>query len=72
MTTASISDLPGCKACNGTAAQTGAAVTVTNASCNGTVAAGGKASFGFLGSWHAADSTPSAFTLNGVACGNVS
>jgi hypothetical protein len=29
-------------------------------------------SFGFPGSWRTTDSTPSAFSLDGVACGPVS
>jgi len=57
------------QAWNGTAAQDGAAVTVTNASWNGAVAVSGTASFGFLGSWNGVNSVPDAFTLNGVACG---
>ncbi|MFI7546752.1 endo-1,4-beta-xylanase [Actinoplanes sp. NPDC049599] len=56
------------QAWNGTAAQTGAAVTVTNASWNGTVAPGGTVSFGFLASWTGANRAPTAFALNGVSC----
>jgi endo-1,4-beta-xylanase len=53
---------------NGTATQTGTAVTVTNASWNGTVAPGGTASFGFLAAWTGASRAPAAFALNGVSC----
>ena len=56
------------QAWNGTAAQTGTAVTVTNASWNGAVAPGGTASFGFLASWTGTNSAPTGFDLNGVAC----
>jgi endo-1,4-beta-xylanase len=57
------------QAWNGTATQTGAAVTVTNASWNGSVAAGGTVSFGFLGSSTGPNRPPSTFALNGVSCG---
>ncbi|WP_174505148.1 cellulose-binding domain-containing protein, partial [Streptacidiphilus carbonis] len=53
---------------NGSFSQTGSAVTVTNTSYNGTIAAGGSASFGFNGSWTTADDPPTAATLNGTAC----
>ena len=53
----------------GTFSQTGSAVTVTNAAYNATIAAGGTASFGFLGTLPAtANNKPTAFTLNGAAC----
>ncbi|MEV0755676.1 glycoside hydrolase family 44 protein [Streptosporangium sp. NPDC050280] len=55
---------------NGTHAQNGAAVTVTNTSWNGTLAAGGgSAEFGFLSSLTGtANDRPTAFTLNGTPC----
>ncbi|MFD5831163.1 cellulose binding domain-containing protein [Lentzea sp. NPDC060358] len=53
---------------NGSAAQSGAQVSVTNASWNGAIATGGTASFGFNATSGAASAVPSAFTLNGVAC----
>jgi endo-1,4-beta-xylanase len=53
---------------NGSVAQSGAAVTVTNTSWNGSIAAGGSQSFGFLGSWTGSNPAPAAFTLNGAAC----
>ncbi|WP_274523058.1 cellulose binding domain-containing protein [Saccharothrix sp. ALI-22-I] len=46
----------------------GPAVNVRNAFWNGTIAPGGAVSFGFIGSWTSANSKPTAFTLNGVAC----
>jgi endo-1,4-beta-xylanase len=52
----------------GTPTQSGAAVTVSNAAWNGTVAAGGSTSFGFLGSWTGSNPVPAAFSLNGTAC----
>ncbi len=54
---------------NGTFTQSGALVTVTNASWNGTLAAnGGSAEVGFNGSWSGSNPKPTAFTLNGAAC----
>jgi hypothetical protein len=43
-------------------------VTVTNASYNGTIAAGGSTSIGFQGTWTSSDAAPTAFTLNGGNC----
>jgi poly(hydroxyalkanoate) depolymerase family esterase len=48
--------------------QSGSNVTATNLSYNGTIAPGGSANFGFNGSWSGSNSTPTAFTLNGVSC----
>ena len=56
------------QAWNATATQSGAAVTVTSMSYNGSLATGGSASFGFNGTWGAANPVPTAFTLNGTAC----
>jgi hypothetical protein len=56
------------QAWNATVVQSGAAVTATNASYNGTLATGGSASFGFNGSWTGANGVPTAFRLNNVAC----
>jgi poly(hydroxyalkanoate) depolymerase family esterase len=54
---------------NGTATQSGENVTITNASYNGTVAAGGgSTSAGFQGTWTSSDATPASFTLNGATC----
>jgi cellulase/cellobiase CelA1 len=53
---------------NGSAAQSGQAVTISNASYNGSIAAGGNTSVGFQGTWAASDAAPTAFTLNGTAC----
>ena len=56
---------------NGTFSQSGSAVTVTNASYNGTIAAGTTISSqpGFNGTWNnATNAKPTTFTLNGVAC----
>jgi endo-1,4-beta-xylanase len=52
----------------GVHAQDGVAVSVRNASWNGTIAPGGSVWFGFIGSWTGANTKPTAFTLNGVAC----
>jgi mannan endo-1,4-beta-mannosidase len=53
---------------NSSFTQSAAAVTVTNASWNGTLAPAGTASFGFLANWSGANHVPAAFTLNGTAC----
>jgi hypothetical protein len=53
---------------NASTTQSGATVTATNASYNGTIAPGGATSFGFQGTWNSNDSSPTAFTLNGTAC----
>jgi hypothetical protein len=52
----------------GSNSQSGEAVTLTNASYNGAIAAGGNTSIGFQGTWTASDAVPTAFTLNGAAC----
>ncbi len=54
---------------DGTLTQSGETVTATNASYNGSISPGGNASFGFQGTWTANDSPPTAFTVNGAACG---
>jgi cellulase/cellobiase CelA1 len=51
-----------------TVSQSGAAVTATNMSYNATIAPGASVSFGFQGTWHASDASPTAFTLNGGPC----
>jgi O-glycosyl hydrolase len=53
---------------NGTASQSGANVTITNASYNGTIAPNTSTSVGFQGTWATSDATPTAFTLNGATC----
>ncbi|MFC4109230.1 cellulose binding domain-containing protein [Micromonospora zhanjiangensis] len=53
---------------NGSVAQSGSQVTVTNAAYNGTVATGGTVSFGFNGTWTGSNPKPASFTLNGVLC----
>jgi hypothetical protein len=54
---------------NATWAQSGAHVTATNASWNGSVPTGGTvSSIGFLGSFTGANPQPAAFSVNGVAC----
>jgi Glycosyl hydrolase family 12/Cellulose binding domain len=51
-----------------TVSQSGAAVTATNLSYNGTLAPGANTSFGFQGTWSGSNPTPTAFTLNGTTC----
>jgi hypothetical protein len=53
---------------NGGFSQTGENATLTNASYNGAIAAGGSVSVGFQGTWTSNDTNPTAFTLNGAAC----
>ncbi|WP_444950480.1 glycoside hydrolase family 9 protein [Micromonospora ureilytica] len=48
--------------------QSGAAVTATNLSYNGTVAPGASVSFGFNGAHSGTNPKPTAFTLNNSAC----
>ena len=50
-----------------TTSQSGTAVTATNASYNGTVASGGKVSFGFQGTWTSSNPVPTSFTVNGTS-----
>ncbi len=53
---------------NGSASQSGEAVTITNASYNGSIPAGGNTSLGFQGTWTSSDATPASYTLNGTPC----
>jgi hypothetical protein len=55
---------------NGNATQSGANVTVTNESYNGSIPAGGSYSgVGFNGTWNGVtNSVPTSISLNGVAC----
>ncbi|MGA2889693.1 MAG: cellulase family glycosylhydrolase [Terracidiphilus sp.] len=55
---------------NGAETQSGANVTVTNLSYNGTIAAGGSyTGMGFNGAWNSVtNAIPTAFSLNGTAC----
>ena len=50
--------------------QSGANVTVTNESYNGSIAAGGSyTGVGFNGTWNGTtNAVPTAFSLNGTAC----
>ncbi|MGV9574900.1 cellulose binding domain-containing protein, partial [Streptomyces nigra] len=49
-------------------AQNGPRVTATAADYNKSVAAGGKLTFGFLGSWRGANSPAYDLTLDGRTC----
>ena len=53
---------------NGTASQSGENVTITNASYNAAIAAGGSTSAGFQGTWTSSDAAPASFTVNGATC----
>jgi non-reducing end alpha-L-arabinofuranosidase len=59
---------------NGSYTQSGAQVTVTNASYNGSIGTGGNTNFGFNGSWNnSSNPVPTSFALNGTTCtGSVS
>jgi cellulose binding protein with CBM2 domain len=48
--------------------QTGAQVTATNLSYNGTIPTNGTVSFGFNGAWNGSNPVPAAFRLNGTLC----
>jgi hypothetical protein len=54
---------------NATTTQSGHNVTATNMSYNASIAPGASTSFGFQGTFSSNDTSPSAFTLNGTACG---
>jgi hypothetical protein len=53
---------------NGGFSQSGENVTLTNASYNGTIAAGASITDGFQGTWTSNDTAPSGFSLNGTTC----
>jgi len=55
---------------NGIETQSGATVTVTNESYNGSIAAGGSLTgIGFNGNWNGVtNAVPTAISLNGTAC----
>jgi endo-1,4-beta-xylanase len=53
---------------NGGFSQTGEQATLTNASYNGTIAAGASITDGFQGTWTSNDTNPTSFSINGTAC----
>ncbi|GAA4192352.1 arabinofuranosidase catalytic domain-containing protein [Microbispora amethystogenes] len=53
---------------NGSYTQSGAQVTVTNASYNGSIPTGGNTSFGFNGAFGGTNTAPTSFALNGTTC----
>jgi poly(hydroxyalkanoate) depolymerase family esterase len=53
---------------NGGFSQTAENATLTNASYNGNIPAGGSVTVGFQGTWTNSDAAPTSFTLNGVSC----
>jgi O-glycosyl hydrolase len=53
---------------NGGFSQSGETATLTSASYNGAIAAGGSVTDGFQGTWTNSNATPTAFTLNGATC----
>ncbi|GAA1790024.1 cellulose-binding domain-containing protein [Luedemannella flava] len=54
---------------NATVSQSGTSVTATNMSYNGNVAANAATEFGVQGTYSSSNPTPTAFAVNGVACG---
>ncbi len=54
---------------NATVTQNGADITARNADWNRTIVPGATASFGVQGSLNGNNPSPTAFTLNGNACG---
>jgi hypothetical protein len=53
---------------NGSFTQSGANVSVSNASYNGSIPTNGNTTFGFSGSWTGSNPVPTGFALNGTAC----
>jgi Glycosyl hydrolase family 48/Cellulose binding domain/Putative Ig domain len=53
---------------NGVESQSGEAVTITNESYNGTIAAGSNTTLGFQGTWTNSDASPTSFSVNGTTC----
>ena len=53
---------------NGTVRQSGAKVSVTSQSYNGSLAPGRSVTVGFTGRYASSDARPAAFTLDGTAC----
>ena len=53
---------------NATQTQTGAAVAVTNASWNASIAPSATVNPGFLASWTTTNVKPTSFTLNNTVC----
>jgi polysaccharide lyase-like protein/cellulose binding protein with CBM2 domain len=54
---------------NATVTQTGTAVSAASVAWNGSLATGASTSFGFQGTYSGTNANPTAFALNGVACG---
>jgi acetylxylan esterase len=53
---------------NGSFSQTGENATLTNASYNGTIAAGASTTDGFQGTWTSSVASPTSFAVNGTTC----
>ncbi|MBP2705785.1 cellulose binding domain-containing protein [Microbispora sp. RL4-1S] len=49
--------------------QSGADVTATSMSWNGSIPTGGTTNIGFNGSWNGSNPKPTSFSINGVTCG---
>ena len=57
---------------NAAVTQSGAVVTATNLAYNSAVPAGGSVDFGIQGTWSTANTIPTSFALDGVACTGLS
>lgn len=53
---------------SGTTTQSGANVSITNASYNAQIPASGSTSLGFQGTWTTSDTSPTSFAVNGATC----
>jgi hypothetical protein len=53
---------------NAAVTQSGTSVTATNLNYNGAISPGGSQSFGFQGTWSTSDTSPTGFSVNGMAC----
>lgn len=53
---------------NASDTQSGGSVSASNLSYNGTIAPNANTGFGFNGSWNGTNTSPTAFSLNGVSC----
>jgi cellulase/cellobiase CelA1 len=53
---------------NGNFTQSGSKVTITSGNLNKTIAAGGKTTITFNGTWSGTNNPPTSFKLNGTTC----
>jgi cellulase/cellobiase CelA1 len=53
---------------NATVTQSGTQITAVNAAWNGAIASGASASFGFQAAYSGVNTSPTQFSVNGLAC----